>query len=111
MAQRSKTAWVTIPKIRTNSQNHRDVYRAMNLWKKWVLVFLFAGSATIQPVKSVRQSIKLSSALLAAKNIPMANFVEIVLAGGRARFVGYTIMLVLVVVVAGAKPAASNASR
>lgn len=61
-------------KIRMNSLNHRVVYLAMSSCLKQVEIF---GDVAIQPVKNVRQSIRLSSVLLVEKNTPMASFAEI----------------------------------
>lgn len=65
-----------MPKIRMNSLNHHAVYPVMSSWLKQVEII---GDAAIQPVKNVRQSIRWSSVQPVAKNIPMENFVKIVL--------------------------------
>jgi len=62
-------------KIRMNSLSRRVVYPAMSSWLKQVEII---GDVAIQPVKNVRQSIRLSSAQPVAKNTTMANFAKIV---------------------------------
>ena len=60
-------------KTHTNNLNRRVVYLAINSSFGPESADIFFGSATIQPVKNARQSIRLLSVQLAARNTYMAS--------------------------------------